>query len=101
MIDKDIYGVDMKRKKEQSIWIRLLRTISSLALIGATTYVIVAGFNLIAAVVLISSFGGIAGPAVIAADSALECVTGFFELLLDGIVSIFEIIGDIFSSIFG
>ena len=91
----------MKRKKEQSIWIRLLRTISSLALIGATTYVIVAGFNLIAAVVLISSFGGIAGPAVIAADSALECVTGFFELLLDGILSIFEIIGDIFSSIFG
>ncbi|MDP1521297.1 hypothetical protein [Porticoccus litoralis] len=91
----------MKRKKEQSIWIRLLRTISSLALIGATTYVIVAGFNLIAAVVLISSFGGIAGPAVMAADSALECVTGFFELLLDGILSIFEIIGDIFSSIFG
>jgi hypothetical protein len=79
----------------------LLRTISSLALIGATTYVIVAGFNLIAAVVLISSFGGIAGPAVMAADSALECVTGFFELLLDGILSIFEIIGDIFSSIFG
>jgi|GEM_PF-3280410 len=36
-----------------------------------------------------------------AADSALECVTGFFELLLDGILSIFEIIGDIFSSIFG
>ena len=101
MIDKDIYGVDMKRKKEQSIWIRLLRTISSLALIGATTYVIVAGFSLIAAVVLISSFGGIAGPAVMAADSALECVTGFFELLLDGILSIFEIIGDIFSSIFG
>ena len=91
----------MKRKKEQSIWIRLLRTISSLALVGATTYVIVAGFNLIAAVVLISSFGGIAGPAVMAADSALECVTGFFELLLDGILSIFEIIGDIFSSIFG
>lgn len=101
MIDNTIYGVYMKRKKEQSIWIRLLRTISSLALIGATTYVIVAGFNLIAAVVLISSFGGIAGPAVMAADSALECVTGFFELLLDGILSIFEIIGDIFSSIFG
>lgn len=101
MIYYAIYGVDMKRKKEQSIWIRLLRTISSLALIGATTYVIVAGFNLIAAVVLISSFGGIAGPAVMAADSALECVTGFFELLLDGILSIFEIIGDIFSSIFG
>lgn len=79
----------------------MLRTISSLALIGATTYVIVAGFNLIAAVVLISSFGGIAGPAVMAADSALEYVTGFFELLLDGILSIFEIIGDIFSSIFG
>lgn len=101
MINNTIYGVYMKRKKEQSIWIRLLRTISSLALIGATTYVIVAGFNLIAAVVLISSFGGIAGPAVMAADSALECVTGFFELLLDGILSIFEIIGDIFSSIFG
>ena len=101
MINNTIYGVYMKRKKEQSIWIRLLRTISSLALVGATTYVIVAGFNLIAAVVLISSFGGIAGPAVMAADSALECVTGFFELLLDGILSIFEIIGDIFSSIFG
>lgn len=91
----------MKRKKEQSIWVRLLRTIFSLTLIGATAYVVVAGFNLIAAVVLISSFGGIAGPAVLAADSALECVTGFFELLLDGILSIFEIIGDIFSSIFG
>ncbi|MEZ5530177.1 MAG: hypothetical protein R3E57_09685 [Porticoccaceae bacterium] len=91
----------MKNKEERSIWTRLLRAISSLALIGATTYIVVAGFNLIATLVLISSFAGIATPAVMAAESVLECVTGFFEILLEGVLSIFELIGDIFGSIFG
>ncbi len=91
----------MKSKGDRSIRIRLLRAISALALIGALVYIVIAGFNLIATLVLISSFGGIATPAMMAAESALECVTGFFEILLEGILSIFEIIGDIISSIFG
>ncbi|WP_334079121.1 hypothetical protein [Microbulbifer sp. M83] len=91
----------MKNKEKRPVWIRLLSATSSLALIGATTYVIIAGFNLVAFLVLISSFGGVAGPAVMAADSAIECVTGFFEILLEGVLSIFKIIGDIFGSIFG
>lgn len=91
----------MKKKEDRPIWIKLLRAASSLALIGSTTYIVFAGFNLIAAFVLVSSFGGIATPAVIAADSALECVTGFIEAFVEGVLSVFEMIGDIIGSIFG
>jgi hypothetical protein len=92
---------EMKNKEDRSVWIRLFRAVTSLALIGATTYIILAGFNLVATLVLISSFGSIAAPAVMAADSAIECISGFFEVLLEGILSIFEIVTDIFGSIFG
>ncbi|MGG2399067.1 hypothetical protein ACJRW5_19185 [Pseudomonas sp. SH1-B] len=91
----------MKRRTQRSVGLRLLRATSSLALIGAGTYVAVAGFNMLATLVLVSSFGSILAPAVISAESTLECVAGFFEILLDGVLSIFEMIGNVVSSIFG
>jgi hypothetical protein len=89
-------GDEMKREGKQFTWTRFLRAISSVSFVCVSVYVLFAGFNFAASLVLISSFSGIAAPAVMAADSALECVTGFFEALLDGLLSIFEFIGNIF-----
>lgn len=91
----------MKRREQQSVGLRLLRASSSLALIAAGTYVLIVGFNMVATLVLISSFGSILVPAVVTAESTLECVAGFFEILLDGVLSVFEMIGNVVSSIFG
>lgn len=91
----------MKKKEDCPIWIKLLRAASSLSLIGATTYIVFSGLNLVVAFVLVSSFGAIATPVVIAADSALEYVTGFFEVFVEGVLSVFEMIGNIIGSIFG
>ena len=91
----------MKSRREKPVWLKLLGASSSFALIGATTYIIVAGFNLIATLVFISSFSRVAVPAVVAAEGFLEGVIGFFEVLLEGVLALFELIADLFSSIFG
>lgn len=86
----------MEYEVKPPTWVRFLKAAFSVSFVGVSIYVLFAGFNLIASLVLISSFSGLAAPAVMAADSAFECVTGFFEALLDGLLSIFESIGNIF-----
>lgn len=90
------FGGEMEREEKQPNWARVLRAIFSASFVCVSIYVLFAGFNLISSLILVSSFSGLAAPAVMAADSALECVTGFFEALLDGLLSIFESIGNIF-----
>ena len=87
----------MEREGKQPGWVRILRAVFSASFVCVGIYVLFAGFNLIASLILISSFGGLAAPVVVAANSALECVTGFFKALLDGLLSIFESIGNLFS----
>ncbi len=91
----------MKNVEKRSIGGKLMRSVCSLALIGATTSIAVSGFSLVAALVLVSSFGGIAVPAVAAAENAVECVTGFVEILVDGMLSVFSLLADIFGGLFG
>ncbi len=86
----------MKHEGKKPTWVRVLRAIFSASFLCVSIYVLFAGFNLIASLILISSFGGLAAPVILAAESALECVTGFFEALFDGLLSIVESIGNIF-----
>lgn len=90
----------MAKKKEKSLWVRLLLSISSLALIGAVTYIIIAGFNVVATVVLLSSFGSIAGTAILAADGIIDGAIGFFEVLIEGLLGVVEAITDVFTAWF-
>lgn len=92
---------DQRANKARSIGTRLLRAMSSLALLGGVVYVAVAGFNLAATLVLVAAFGGVAVPAVMAADSALECVTGFFEVFVEGLLSVVSVLCDLVGSILG
>ena len=91
----------MNSKENKSIGIRVLASVSSLVLIVSVVYVLIAGINLASTLVLVSAFGGLAGPAVASGGSVLECVTDIFEMFVEGIQSIFEAIAGIFSSIFG
>lgn len=90
----------MAKKKEKSPWVRLLQSISSLALMGAATYIIIAGFNVVATVVLLSSFGSIAGTAILAADGIIDGAIGFFEVLIEGLLGVVEAITDVFTAWF-
>ena len=47
--------------------------------------------------ILFSTFGGLAGQAVYFGESFMECIVGFFEILVESIASIFEAIASIFS----
>ncbi len=54
-----------------------------------------------ATVILVSAFSGLAIPAVMYADSAIECITGIFEMFAEGIATIFSGILDAIGSLFG
>lgn len=90
----------MKDKEERHLGIRILASISSLVVIGAITYMLIAGADLASSLILISALGGIAGPAVVAGEGVLEIIGLFFEIFLEGILAIFEGIAGIFGSIF-
>ena len=91
----------MNSKEKKTTSIRLLASLSSLALIISVVYILVAGMNLASTLILVSSIGGLAGPAIATGDGIIECVTGFFEMFIEGIQSIFEAISGVFSSILG
>ncbi|SIQ51526.1 hypothetical protein [Marinobacterium stanieri] len=79
----------------------ILGAISSLFLILTLLYILIAGFDAISTVILVSAFSGLAIPAVIYADGAIECVTGVFEMFAEGISAIFSGILDAIGSLFG
>jgi len=91
----------MNSKEKKPFSIRLLASLSSLALIASVVYILVAGMNLASTLILVSALGGLAGPAIVTGDGIIECVTGFFKMFIEGIQSIFEVITEVFSSIFG
>ena len=94
-------GITMRNKQKRHTGIRVLASISSLVIIISVVYMFVAGANLASSLILMSALGGLAGPAVVAGDGFLDIIGGFFEIFLEGILSIFEGIAEIFSSIFG
>ena len=88
----------MNNKEKRPIWIRILGSISSLALIISIVYIFFAGISFTSAMVVASSFGGLAGPAISTGTTFIECVAGTLEAFAEGIQSIFEAISEIFSS---
>ncbi len=87
----------MSNKFERSLGLRFISSVSALVLIGTLIYIIVAGFNLISTLILISAFSGLAGQAIFVGESFIECITSFFEILLESVLSIFEAIASVFN----
>lgn len=88
-------------KEDKPIQVVILGAISSLALICVATYIAIVGFNIASTVILVSALSGLAVPAVVYADGAVDFVTGVFEMFIEGLVAIFEGIVEIVGSIFG
>ena len=91
----------MNSKEKKPTSIRLLASLSSLAVIISVVYILVAGMNLASTLILVSAVGGLAGPAIATGDGVVECVSGFFEMFIEGIQATFEVIAEVFSSILG
>lgn len=91
----------MQNRKQKPIYIRLLNTVCAFTLIGSVIYIFIAGISLIPSLIILAALGGISGPVVSGSGSILECFVGILEAIIQGVVGVFETIGEIFSSIFG
>ena len=90
----------MSEKKNRSVWVRILASVSSLAVIFSIVYILIAGVDALSTLVLLAAIGGLTGPAVVAGEGILEIIVGIFEMFLEGIGSILEAIADVFGSLF-
>lgn len=93
----------MKDRKQKPIALRLLNTVSAFMLIGCAVYIFFVGINLIPSLILLAAIGSLSGPVVISGGSEgiLDCLIGILEAFVEGVVGVFETIGDIFGSILG
>jgi hypothetical protein len=94
---------NMKDKKQKPIAIRLLNTVSAFMLIGGAVYIFFAGITLIPSLIFLAAIGALSGPVIIlgGSEGTLECLIGILEAFVEGILGVFETIGDIFGSILG
>ena len=88
-------------KGNRPLQIRAFNCICSLVLICALVYILVAGLEKVAAVLIVVSIISAATPVVYAGGNVLEMFVGFLEALLEGIMLIVEGVTNILSRIFG
>jgi len=89
----------MTERKKKPIAIRILNTVCAFGLIGSAVYIFFAGITLIPSLILLAAIGGISGPVVAGgSEGILECFVSILESFVEGIVGVFEAIGNLFSS---
>jgi len=91
----------MGNRKDKSIGLRLLSSVSAFLLVGIVIYIVFAGFNLYSTTLLTTAILGLGVPSVIAGEGFFEVVLGFFEAFLDGVMEVVGGILDFIGSIFG
>lgn len=93
----------MKDQKQKPIAIRLLNTVCAFMFIGCVIYIFFVGITLIPSLILLAAIGGVAGPVIVlgGSEGTLEFLIGILEAFVEGVLGVFETIGDIFGSIFG
>ena len=90
-----------KKDRKYSLLVRFLGASCTFLLIGCIFYITIAGLSFISGFLVATSLAGLVGPSVAAGDGFLDMLIGVFELIIEGIQTIFEIIFDTISSIFG
>lgn len=92
-----------KRKKDikYPFVVRLLGLSCTLLFIGCVLFLAIAGFSLTSGFLMAASIAGIIAPSIAANEGVLETFVGAFELIIEGIQTIFEIFFAMVSSIFG
>ncbi len=91
----------MSKRKEKSIDLRILSSLSAFLLLGAGLYVLFVGINLYSGAIITSAVLGLAVPGIMTGDGILEMIGGFFEAFFDGLMEVFAGILDFIGSIFG
>ena len=86
-----------KREKKHSVFQRILAVLGCFLFLAAGIVWLVAGFQIVVAALLLAAIGGVSGPAVAEGGGFIEIVGSIFEAIFEGIVGIFEFIGDLFS----
>lgn len=88
-------------KPKKSVGIKMLGAVCSLALIVSMGVIVIAGSNTVAALVLMTAVGGLAGPSVVAGEGIVDCLSGMLDMFIEGVTSVVTMIVDAISSIFG
>ncbi len=91
----------MRNKSERSFGLRAFNALCAIVLFTSIVFLLLGGFQIVAAAALVSAIAGVATPAVAGGEVIGEMIMGVFEAIVDGIMGIFEAIASIFSSIFG
>jgi len=91
----------MKNKKERSVGLRAFNAACAIVIVVSVLFILVGGFQVVAAAALVCAIAGVATPAVAGGEGIIEMLMGIFEAILDGIMGIFEAIASIFSGLFG
>jgi len=84
-------------RKSRPLKIRILNAISSFTLIGTSVYLFFTGINLFACAIIAVATLTIITPVAIDGGRVLELLSGIFEAFLDGVITIFETIANIFN----
>ncbi len=93
-------GPQMKRKVEQSKWLRAFNSLCAALLIGSAIYIMVMGFNSVAMAAVAISVAGAAAPLVQSDEGVLEIIIGTFEAMIDGVVAVIEGIASAIAGLF-
>ncbi|MBK1875764.1 hypothetical protein [Pelagicoccus mobilis] len=86
-----------KREMKHSVFQRILAVLGCFLFLTAGIVWLVAGFQIVVAALLLAAVAGISGPAVAEGGGILDIVGSIFEAVLEGIMGIFELIGDLFN----
>ncbi|PID62502.1 MAG: hypothetical protein CR974_03490 [Gammaproteobacteria bacterium] len=89
-----------QNRKDKSIGLRLLSSISAFMLIGTIIYIIVAGLSIFSGMLIVGAILGLGGPAAVTGEGVMDIISGFFTALFEGITEIFVVISDFFASMF-
>ena len=86
-----------EKKKKRSLLTRFFCSGYSLTFLGAVLYLLLFGFEIIAATLVAVSFGGLATTSAVASEGVFEFLSTLIELFVEGISSIFDAIASLFS----
>jgi hypothetical protein len=87
-------------KENRPLGLRLLNTLCAFSLLGVVGWGLVAGLDFVFVGIAVLALGAISVSPTVSANGFLDVIGGILEAVVEGIVGVFEVIADVFSSIF-
>ena len=93
--------MNSENAKAKPVGIRVLNSICAVVLLGSIMFLLIAGFELVAAGALALALVGLATPVVMGSGGVVEVLLGILEAIAEGVLAIFEGIANAFAALFG